>query len=68
MKVLEVREAVEKAETEEDVKALEAENGERMGVCVGKLEDCFARDDLQGARKEVGILRYWCAIQEALKE
>lgn len=67
MKVLEVREAIEEAETEEEVKALETENAGRIGECVGRLEKSFARDDLQGARKEVGRLRYWCAIEEALK-
>ncbi|MCJ1464568.1 hypothetical protein MMC07_003181 [Pseudocyphellaria aurata] len=67
MDVLKVREAIEEAETEEDMKALEAENGSRIGKCVGQLEDYFARDDLQGAREEVGRLRYWCAIQETLK-
>lgn len=65
--VLAVREAIEEAETETDLKALEAGNAGRMGKCVGRLEDFFARDDLQGAKKEAEILRYWCVIEEALK-
>lgn len=62
-----MREAIDEAETEKEVKALEAENAGRIGECVGRLEDFFARDDLQGARKEVGRLKYWSSIEEALK-
>lgn len=65
--VLEVREAIEEAETEEDAKALEAENAGRIRECVARLKDSFVRDELQVARKEVGRLRYWCSIEEALK-
>lgn len=67
MDVLKVREAIEEAETEEEVKALERENAARIRKCVGQLEDSFARDALQGARKELGRLRYWCTIEETLK-
>lgn len=67
MEVLEVREAIEEAETEEDVRVLEAENAGKMRRCAQRLEDFFARDDLQGAKTEVGRLRYWCAIEEVLR-
>lgn len=68
MDVLQVREAIEEAEKEEEVKALEKDNAERIRKCVSQLEDSFARDDLRGARKELGRLRYWCTVEETLKE
>ena len=67
MEVLEVREAIEEAETEEAIKRLDKENTERIGGCVERLEGFFGMDDLEGARREVGRLRYWCSIEDALR-
>lgn len=68
MDVLEVREAIEDAETPEEILKLQGLNAERIRACVERLEEFFARDDLCGARTEVGRLKYWCSIEEALRE
>lgn len=68
MDVLEVREAIEDAETPEEIARLQGLNAERIRGCVERLEDFFAKDDLNGARTEVGRLKYWCSIEEALRE
>lgn len=62
-----MREGIEEAQTEDDVRVLEAENRGKIGECVERLEEFFARDNLDGARKEVGRLRYWCSIEDALR-
>lgn len=68
MDVLEVREAIEDAETLEEIAKLQGLNAERIRACVERLEEFFAKDDLCGARAEVGGLKYWCSIEEALRE
>lgn len=68
MDVLEVREAIEDAETPEEIVKLQGLNAERIRACVERLEDFFAKDDLPRARNEVGRLKYWCSIEEALRE
>lgn len=68
MEVLEVREAIEDAETPEEIAKLQGLNAERIRDCVERLEEFFAKDDLPGARTEVGRLKYWCSIEEALRE
>lgn len=68
MDVLEVREAIEDAETPEEITKLQRLNAERIRGCVERLEEFFAKDDLPGARTEVGRLKYWCSIEEALRE
>lgn len=68
MDVLEVREAIEDAETPEEIAKLQGMNAERIRGCVARLEDFFGKDDLPGARTEVGRLKYWCSIEEALRE
>lgn len=68
MDVLETREAIEDAETPEEIAKLQGLNEERIRACVERLEELFAKDDLGGTRTEVGRLKYWCSIEEALKE
>lgn len=68
MDVLEIREAIEDAETLEEIAKLQELNAERIRACEERLEELFAKDDLRGTRTEVGILKYWCSIEEALRE
>ncbi|KAM0798218.1 hypothetical protein BDR22DRAFT_823567 [Usnea florida] len=64
--VLELREEIESAEGEEEIRGLERENERRIERCEGVLGEMFARDDLEGARGEVVRLRYWVNVREAL--
>lgn len=66
--VLRVRERMEDIETEEQFMNLQEENAARIKTCEEKLSIFFAQDDLRRARSEVGELRYWCSIEEALKD
>lgn len=68
MSVMEAREAVEDAETEEEVAALKEENEERIRESIGVLEDAFSKDDLERAKRESVKLRYWRNIGESLHE
>lgn len=68
MDVLEIREAIEDAETPEEIAKLQGLNAERIRACVERLEELFAKDDLCGTRTEIGRLKYWCSIEEALRE
>lgn len=68
MDVLEIREAIEDAERPEEIANLQGLNAERIRACVERLEKLFAKDDLRGAKTEVGRLKYWCSIEEALRE
>lgn len=68
MDVLEIREAIEDAETPEEIAKLQSLNAERIRACVERLEELFAKDELSGTKTEVGRLKYWCSIEEALRE
>ncbi|KAF2480591.1 HSCB C-terminal oligomerization domain-containing protein [Neohortaea acidophila] len=66
MEVMEVREAVEEAESEEEVAALRGVNDGRVEASVGVLERAFARGDMEGAAVEAVRLRYWMNIEESI--
>lgn len=66
MDVLEAREAIEEAEEEGDLKGLREENDERMAESVRILEEAFAKDDLETAKKEAVRLRYWVNIGDSI--
>ncbi len=66
MGVMEAREAIEGAESEEELVPMREENEERIEKSVGILEEAFARDDLERAREEAVRLRYWVNIRESL--
>lgn len=68
MEVMEAREAVEDAETESEVAALKEENEGRIRESIGVLEQAFAKDDLERAKRESVRLRYWRNIGESLHE
>lgn len=66
MEVMEAREEVEEAQTEEEVGSLREVNEERVEGSIRKLEEAFARDDVPRAKEECVRLRYWVNIRESL--
>lgn len=66
MLVLEAREEIEEAETEEQLQAPTRENDERIAASEQVLEDAFKRDDIEAAKREAVRLRYWVNIKESL--
>ena len=66
MEVMEAREAIEEAESEEEVRVLQDVNEGRIERSVRVLEEAFRRDDVEGAGREAVRLRYWVNIKESL--
>ena len=66
--VLEVREIIENAEGERDLKELKVENGTRIEQSIGILAGLFEKGDLDAAKDEAVKLRYWVNIKQALDE
>lgn len=66
MEVMDVREAVEEAENEDDLAPLREENNIRMAESVAILEEAFANEDIQRAAEEAIRLRYWANIEESI--
>ncbi|KAF1969933.1 Co-chaperone Hsc20 [Bimuria novae-zelandiae CBS 107.79] len=66
MEVLEARERIEEAESEEELVGLKEENEGRIAESVRVLEEAFERDDVGKARGEAVRLRYWVNIKESL--
>ncbi|KAF1959183.1 Co-chaperone Hsc20 [Byssothecium circinans] len=66
MEVLEAREQIEEAESEEDLVEMKAENEGRIEKSVKLLEEAFAKDDIEGAKSEAVKLRYWINIKDSL--
>ncbi|KAI1121451.1 Co-chaperone Hsc20 [Nemania abortiva] len=67
MLVLETRECIEEAEEESDLERLAIENEERILESEDRLQELFARDDIEGAKGEVVRLRYWVNVRESIK-
>ncbi|KAJ3010950.1 hypothetical protein HKX48_007120 [Thoreauomyces humboldtii] len=65
MDVMEAREALEEAETEEDIKGIKAENEERLNATLRALSDAFRARDIPAARRLTIQLRYWVNIRQA---
>lgn len=66
MLVLETREAIEEAGSEEELEPLKQENEERIRLSEDALARAFEEDDEVGARREVTRLRYWVNIRESI--
>ncbi|KAF2463012.1 Co-chaperone Hsc20 [Lindgomyces ingoldianus] len=66
MEVLETREQIEEAETEEDLVGMKTDNERRIGESVKVLEGAFERDDVDRAKSEAVRLRYWVNIKDCL--
>jgi molecular chaperone HscB len=66
MEVLEAREMIEEAESEEDLVGLKSENDERIRRSEEVLERAFKEDDIDMAKEESVKLRYWINIKESI--
>ncbi|KAF2729103.1 Co-chaperone Hsc20 [Polyplosphaeria fusca] len=66
MEVLEVRERIEEAESEEELVEMKDVNEKRIEESVRVLEEAFEGDDVEGATTEAVRLRYWVNIKESL--
>lgn len=66
--VMEAREEVEEAGTEEELEGPRKVNDGRINESVEALETLFGKDDLEGAKKEAVRLRYWVNIKQCLDE
>ncbi|EOD49747.1 putative fe-s protein assembly co-chaperone protein [Neofusicoccum parvum UCRNP2] len=66
MEVLEARERIEEAGSEEEVQAMRVENGRRVEGSVEVLDRAFREDDVETAKEEAVRLRYWVNIKESL--
>ncbi|KAI5276118.1 Co-chaperone Hsc20 [Aureobasidium subglaciale] len=66
MEVLETREVIEEAATEEELQPLRELNERRVAGSVGVLEEAFKNDDMEAAKEEAVKLRYWINIRECV--
>jgi molecular chaperone HscB len=66
MEVLDARERIEEAESEEDLVDMKKENDARIEESVKILEDAFANDNMEAAKAEAVRLRYWINIGDSL--
>lgn len=66
MEVLEAREQIEEAESEEDLVSMKEENEGRIRESIKALEQAFAGDDMELAKIETVKLRYWMNISESI--
>ncbi|CAD0114918.1 unnamed protein product [Aureobasidium uvarum] len=66
MEVLETREIIEEAATEEELQPLKEMNERRIAASVGVLEEAFQKDDMDAAKEEAVKLRYWVNIRESV--
>jgi len=64
---MEAREAVEEAESEEEVGVLRRENEGRIAGSVGVLEVAFGGGEWEAAAQEAIRLRYWMNIEESIR-
>lgn len=66
MLVLEAREEIEEAEDEADLEEPRKVNERRIAEGEKALDEAFAKDDLETAKREAVRMRYWVNIQESL--
>ncbi|KAK6000123.1 hypothetical protein QM012_004111 [Aureobasidium pullulans] len=66
MEVLETREIIEEAATEEELQPLKELNERRIAASVGVLGEAFEKDDMEAAKEEAVKLRYWINIRESV--
>ena len=65
MTVLEVREAIEEAETQDEVEGIKRENGARIERVEEKLRRAFEEGRGEDARDRTVELRYWEGLKKA---
>ncbi|KAK0660852.1 HSCB C-terminal oligomerization domain-containing protein [Cercophora samala] len=66
MTVLESREIIEEADTEQDLEELREENERRIEEAEKGLEEAFKGEDVERAKEEAVRLRYWMNIREGV--
>ncbi|KAL8866627.1 MAG: hypothetical protein Q9174_006186 [Haloplaca sp. 1 TL-2023] len=66
MEVMEVRESVEAAGSQEEIGELKVENDARRKACEARLDELFRAGDIDGARRETIRLGYWVNVGTAL--
>ena len=66
MEVLEVREAIEAAQDEEELEDMKRNNDVNVERSEEVLDEAFGQDDVQRAMDEAVKLRYWINIRESL--
>lgn len=66
MMVLEAREEIEEATEESEIEKLRETNEERVRESEERLDELFAGDDVEGAKREAVRLRYWVNVRESL--
>jgi molecular chaperone HscB len=68
MEVLDAREQIEEAESEDDLVNMKFENDVRIEKSVKILEEAFESDEIGIAKEEAIKLRYWMNIKESLDQ
>ena len=66
MEVLDMREEIEAAATEEDLVPLKKKNARNIKSSEDVIEGAFSEDDILLAKEEAVRLRYWINIKESL--
>ena len=66
MEVLEMRETIEGAESEEELMPLKETNNRKIDRSVEALDEAFKADDVSAAKDEAVRLRYWINIKDSL--
>lgn len=68
MQVMELREQLEEAQSEEDVEAIAQENQQYYDAAVVALGEAFASGNIDAARSKTTELRYWSNIAKVCRE
>ncbi|KAL8964759.1 MAG: hypothetical protein Q9183_004233 [Haloplaca sp. 2 TL-2023] len=66
MEVMEVREGIESAGSQEEIGELKINNDARKKACENRLDELFRAGDIDGARRETIRLGYWVNVGTAL--
>ncbi|KAJ3046018.1 hypothetical protein HDV00_003766 [Rhizophlyctis rosea] len=68
MEVLEARELLEEATSEEEMGEVAKQNDERLQETISELSDAFAAGNMDRARDLTVRLQYWTNIKRAIQE
>lgn len=68
MEVMETREMVDEAESDESLKEIWDTNERRIKKSVQIIDQAFKQDDLEAAKSEAVKLRYWVNVRDTIQE
>ncbi|KAI9247240.1 Co-chaperone HscB, C-terminal oligomerization domain-containing protein [Sporodiniella umbellata] len=68
MEVMELREELDEASSEEELKVIKEKNEEKFQKTVKKLQSAFDQKDYVNAKDLAIELQYWSSIQNAIQE